>query len=659
MTEFDIYTDGVIVMEGFNPSTNEATIVQVGGVVEVPERIVSATTSWTAVTANVVDGNRVVEQVVDWIGGSGAKPAVNVYKGTTGFVTDIAQATNVRGLQGIQGIPGTNGTNGANGATWRSSTGAPSNALGVDGDFYLDIATGNQYKKDAGSYALQSNLKGATGEAGKSAYQTFLDLPGNSGKTQAQFFDETATDPIYTSFATARANVGLRASFRYGISGHLLPYRYVGAGTSGEDDGARTIVSDANRKYVLAPITGIADTLTFFQGLNPSLFPTVFFGGAVWQYDGGILQSTIGTQGVKYVSPGGSTTDSGAWVKQDTPWRPIPARVADGARIVEQVVDWVDGTGVKPPVNVYIGSTGYVTDIALATDIRGAPGSGTTDTVAASRLDALEAVNLAPDPRLIKTTPGVNWFSFVDGTMRTRWVTPNNATKTSSGFTFTGSASQFGYRTWLDELDLVANVDTVTGAWLVAVADTAQNRSVRVRLFFYNAAGTLISSTTPGYTTVGTTPQVLKNTAVLPALTVSVGVMLEKQGGGTPTSQNVLLTGLGFTKGSRESFATSPIPMLKTSEGRLKEWTLQGAFEFTSLTYRPMSNRVSSAGILWPDGSAGTLTYTFYNERRKVFDGYKVTHIALDKTVTQPPVTRLSNGRMNPPPALVVTQGVL
>ncbi len=55
---------------------------------------------WTAVLANVADGARIVQQVVDWVGGQGAKPATGKYVGPTGLVDTAAEAVNVRGPAG-------------------------------------------------------------------------------------------------------------------------------------------------------------------------------------------------------------------------------------------------------------------------------------------------------------------------------------------------------------------------------------------------------------------------------------------------------------------------------------------------------------------------------------------------------------------------------
>lgn len=67
----------------------------------------------------------------------------------------MALILNLRGPTGAAGANGTNGTNGTNGApgsVWYNGSGVPSNTLGVDGDYYLDNATGNVYNKVAGSW---------------------------------------------------------------------------------------------------------------------------------------------------------------------------------------------------------------------------------------------------------------------------------------------------------------------------------------------------------------------------------------------------------------------------------------------------------------------------------------------------------------------------
>lgn len=64
------------------------------------------TNGWTPVPAGVVDGTRVVIQVTDWVGGTGAKPTIGLYVGPTGFVASIVDAVDVRGPVGADGDPG-------------------------------------------------------------------------------------------------------------------------------------------------------------------------------------------------------------------------------------------------------------------------------------------------------------------------------------------------------------------------------------------------------------------------------------------------------------------------------------------------------------------------------------------------------------------------
>jgi len=64
----------------------------------------------------------------------------------------------------------------------------------------------------------------------------------------------------------------------------------------------------------------------------------------------------------------------GIGVPGDDGWSPQLAVVQDGERRVHQLVGWIGGGG-SPPGNVgdYLGSSGFTSDITLATDIRGKP----------------------------------------------------------------------------------------------------------------------------------------------------------------------------------------------------------------------------------------------------------------------------------------------
>jgi len=60
------------------------------------------------------------------------------------------------------------GSGGSGVGTWRDGTGAPSDALGINGDYYLDDATGDVYLKATGTYSVVANIKGPAGAPGPS-----------------------------------------------------------------------------------------------------------------------------------------------------------------------------------------------------------------------------------------------------------------------------------------------------------------------------------------------------------------------------------------------------------------------------------------------------------------------------------------------------------
>ena len=64
---------------------------------------VDGSNGWSPIYALEARSNDLVIKVIDWVGGSNAKPTANVYIGTTGFVTDINQALNIKGVKGDKG----------------------------------------------------------------------------------------------------------------------------------------------------------------------------------------------------------------------------------------------------------------------------------------------------------------------------------------------------------------------------------------------------------------------------------------------------------------------------------------------------------------------------------------------------------------------------
>lgn len=85
----------------------------------------------------------------------------------------------------------------------------------------------------------------------------------------------------------------------------------------------------------------------------------------------------------------------------------------------------------------------------------------------------------------------------------------------------------------------------------------------------------------------------------------------------------------------------------------LKAWTQGEDYEPTSVT-RNASGIVTSATVVWPDGSAGTFTTDTINTTWEAIDAYHITHTASGKTITQAAVSRNSAGAVITKPALTI-----
>ena len=89
---------------------------------------------WSPILSIVTDADRRVLQLSGWTGGTGEEPSSGQYVSSSGLVSDISLAVDVRGavgLQGIQGIQGEAGTNGTDGKTITSVSHNSDNSLTV------------------------------------------------------------------------------------------------------------------------------------------------------------------------------------------------------------------------------------------------------------------------------------------------------------------------------------------------------------------------------------------------------------------------------------------------------------------------------------------------------------------------------------------------
>lgn len=123
-------------------------------------------------------------------------------------VTGIADAkiTDLRTFAGrLKGETGAAGADGADGKTWYNGSGAPSDAVGVNGDFYLDTVADAYYgPKAAGTWTGTgpTSLIGATGAAGADGVdgKTWYSgggAPSDATGVNGDFYLDTTADAYY------------------------------------------------------------------------------------------------------------------------------------------------------------------------------------------------------------------------------------------------------------------------------------------------------------------------------------------------------------------------------------------------------------------------------------------------------------------------------
>lgn len=88
----------------------------------------------------------------------------------------------------------------------------------------------------------------------------------------------------------------------------------------------------------------------------------------------------------------------------------------------------------------------------------------------------------------------------------------------------------------------------------------------------------------------------------------------------------------------------------------LRAWTEGESYELINLVYdATYTNTLSAATVVWPDASTGDFTATTINATYEAIDAYTITHDASGLTVTQPAVTRNTDGAVTTKPPLAIT----
>lgn len=124
----------------------------------------SGTAGWSPVLAPATDGDRIVMQLTDWVGGTGAEPTdfIGQYLTLSGYTSTIGDAIDFRGLQGVQGDPGIDGTDPGVLYVWSTSTvdenpppgTARASAGALAGAFTFFISKTNRAGNDVAAWLL-------------------------------------------------------------------------------------------------------------------------------------------------------------------------------------------------------------------------------------------------------------------------------------------------------------------------------------------------------------------------------------------------------------------------------------------------------------------------------------------------------------------------
>lgn len=184
------------------------------------ERVDSATTS-SGTSSSTTDTDRFTV----WRDGSGAPSDAtgndgdyylddstgDVYTRSGGHYTIVA---NIKGASGSAGTAG---------SVWYNGSGAPGVGLGVNGDYYLDTATSDVYYKSSGSWAVIVNIKGATGAAGANGTATVwhdgTGAPSNALGSDGDYYLDDSNGDVYAKSAGAWGIV----TNIFGTSGGAVP----------------------------------------------------------------------------------------------------------------------------------------------------------------------------------------------------------------------------------------------------------------------------------------------------------------------------------------------------------------------------------------------------------------------------------------------------
>jgi hypothetical protein len=96
-----------------------------------------------------------------------------------------------------------------------------------------------------------------------------------------------------------------------------------------------------------------------------------------------------------------------------------------------------------------------------------------------------------------------------------------------------------------------------------------------------------------------------------------------------------------------------------STSAQIIDWALAGAYTLGSVTYdSTYTAAISTASVVWPDGSTGTFTSTTINPTFGTVDAYTISYVppvGSSHTLTQSAVTRNSDGLITAQPTPTVS----
>jgi len=172
------------------------------------------------------------------------------------------KAAGVYGLQGS--IKGVAGDNGAPGSVWRSGSGVPSDGLGINNDFYLNSDNGDYYLKAAGTYSLQGNIKGSPGEdstvpgAPGSVWRNDAGAPSDGLGINGDYYLNESNGDFY-----------LKAAGTYSLQGNIKGA--TGAGVAAGGETGQILAKSSSTDYATAWVDNADDFISAARLLGSTI----------------------------------------------------------------------------------------------------------------------------------------------------------------------------------------------------------------------------------------------------------------------------------------------------------------------------------------------------------------------------------------------------